>query len=179
MASHSPDWGFSECPRHPGRGVMSTCFRWVKSGTGQGWQRLRKCNELGEFKLHKLHGLNGLHRLHGVDGGREGQRLHGLAGFGRGSRTRLSAGNTGCGRQLRGLHKLPYFNRLCGRGIRITDGVCGAGVVGTVARCLRHGAAASPHGKPPKATTRPYTRHILGIDSGVQSHHKGGASSFL
>jgi hypothetical protein len=26
--------------------------------------------------------------------------------------------------------------------------------------------------KPPKATTRPYTRHILGIDSGVQSHLK-------
>src|ERR1017187_754330 len=26
--------------------------------------------------------------------------------------------------------------------------------------------------KPPKATTRPYTRHILGIDSGVQSHPK-------
>src|ERR1022692_3916584 len=24
--------------------------------------------------------------------------------------------------------------------------------------------------KPPKATTKPYTRHILGIDSGVQSH---------
>src|ERR1017187_9620616 len=26
--------------------------------------------------------------------------------------------------------------------------------------------------KPPKATTKPYTRHILGIDSGVQSHLK-------
>src|ERR1019366_8735080 len=26
--------------------------------------------------------------------------------------------------------------------------------------------------KPPKATPRPYTRHILGIDSGVQSHPK-------
>src|ERR1035441_3981690 len=26
--------------------------------------------------------------------------------------------------------------------------------------------------KPPKATTKPYTRHILGIDSGVQSHPK-------
>ena len=26
--------------------------------------------------------------------------------------------------------------------------------------------------QPPKATTRPYTRHILGIDSGVQSHPK-------
>src|ERR1019366_2871268 len=28
------------------------------------------------------------------------------------------------------------------------------------------------HPKPPKATTKPYTRHILGIDSGVQSHLK-------
>src|ERR1035441_667101 len=28
------------------------------------------------------------------------------------------------------------------------------------------------HPKPPKATTKPYTRHILGIDSGVQSHPK-------
>src|ERR1039458_5879831 len=26
--------------------------------------------------------------------------------------------------------------------------------------------------KPPKATTKPYSRHILGIDSGVQSHLK-------
>src|ERR1035437_748766 len=26
--------------------------------------------------------------------------------------------------------------------------------------------------KPPKATSKPYTRHILGIDSGVQSHPK-------
>src|ERR1039457_4148077 len=26
--------------------------------------------------------------------------------------------------------------------------------------------------KPPKATAKPYSRHILGIDSGVQSHHK-------
>src|ERR1017187_4066361 len=26
--------------------------------------------------------------------------------------------------------------------------------------------------RPTKATPRPYTRHILGIDSGVQSHHK-------
>ena len=26
--------------------------------------------------------------------------------------------------------------------------------------------------KPPKAILKPYTRHILGIDSGVQSHHK-------
>src|ERR1035441_5175527 len=26
--------------------------------------------------------------------------------------------------------------------------------------------------KPPKATTKPYSRHILGIDSGVQSHPK-------
>src|ERR1039458_508327 len=26
--------------------------------------------------------------------------------------------------------------------------------------------------KPPKATPRPYCRHILGIDSGVQSHPK-------
>ena len=27
--------------------------------------------------------------------------------------------------------------------------------------------------KPPKATSKPYSRHILGIDSGVQSHTKG------
>src|ERR1019366_3291818 len=27
-------------------------------------------------------------------------------------------------------------------------------------------------GKPPKATSKPYSRHILGIDSGVQSHTK-------
>src|ERR1039457_5510095 len=26
--------------------------------------------------------------------------------------------------------------------------------------------------KPPKATSKPYSRHILGIDSGVQSHPK-------
>src|ERR1017187_10561344 len=26
--------------------------------------------------------------------------------------------------------------------------------------------------KPPKATAKPYSRHILGIDSGVQSHPK-------
>jgi hypothetical protein len=30
----------------------------------------------------------------------------------------------------------------------------------------------APGRKPPKATTEPYTRHRLGIDSGVQSHPK-------
>ena len=84
----------------------------------------------------------------------------------------LPAAKADQARKLGGLHKLLYFNMLCGCGIRIADGVCGAGVVGTVARGFRHGAAASPQGKPPKATTRPYTRHILGIDSGVQSHTK-------
>src|ERR1035441_8296330 len=33
-------------------------------------------------------------------------------------------------------------------------------------------ASARGRAKPPKATPRPYTRHILGIDSGVQSHTK-------
>src|ERR1039457_1506791 len=35
-------------------------------------------------------------------------------------------------------------------------------------------ATTKPEGRaePPKATTKPYTRHILGIDSGVQSHPK-------
>src|ERR1019366_7030464 len=32
--------------------------------------------------------------------------------------------------------------------------------------------AAQSHLKPPKATAKPYSRHILGIDSGVQSHTK-------
>jgi hypothetical protein len=32
--------------------------------------------------------------------------------------------------------------------------------------------APTPGTKPSKATTKPYTRHILGIDSGVQSHPK-------
>ena len=36
-------------------------------------------------------------------------------------------------------------------------------------KCRRQSAECR---KPPKATTRPYTRHILGIDSGVQSHPK-------
>jgi hypothetical protein len=31
---------------------------------------------------------------------------------------------------------------------------------------------AKDHPKPPKATPKPYSRHILGIDSGVQSHPK-------
>src|ERR1035437_3668748 len=31
---------------------------------------------------------------------------------------------------------------------------------------------AKDYPKPPKATTKPYSRHILGIDSGVQSHPK-------
>src|ERR1039457_148086 len=30
----------------------------------------------------------------------------------------------------------------------------------------------APALKPPKATAKPYTRHILGIDSGLQSHLK-------
>src|ERR1035441_2965386 len=30
----------------------------------------------------------------------------------------------------------------------------------------------APALKPPKATAKPYTRHILGIDSGLQSHIK-------
>src|ERR1022692_1264348 len=30
----------------------------------------------------------------------------------------------------------------------------------------------APALKPPKATAKPYTRHILGIDSGLQSHTK-------
>src|ERR1039457_4249045 len=30
----------------------------------------------------------------------------------------------------------------------------------------------APALKPPKATAKPYTRHILGIDSGLQSHPK-------
>src|ERR1035441_4626001 len=33
---------------------------------------------------------------------------------------------------------------------------------------IQHSAEA----RPPKATPKPYSRHILGIDSGVQSHHK-------
>src|ERR1019366_4931899 len=33
-------------------------------------------------------------------------------------------------------------------------------------------AGAKGRTKPPKATPKPYGRHILGIDSGVQSHHK-------
>jgi hypothetical protein len=36
----------------------------------------------------------------------------------------------------------------------------------------RLGLSRSWPSKPPKATTKPYTRHILGIDSGVQSHPK-------
>src|ERR1035441_5585526 len=32
--------------------------------------------------------------------------------------------------------------------------------------------AAQSHLKPPKATSKPYSRHILGIDSGVQRHPK-------
>src|ERR1019366_3501853 len=33
-------------------------------------------------------------------------------------------------------------------------------------------AGAKGRTKPPKATAKPYGRHILGIDSGVQSHHR-------
>ena len=37
---------------------------------------------------------------------------------------------------------------------------------------LQARSAAQSHLKPPKATSKPYSRHILGIDSGVQSHTK-------
>src|ERR1035441_922434 len=84
----------------------------------------------------------------------------------------LPAAKADYGRQLCGLHKVLYFNGLCGCGIRIADGICGAGVIGTVARSPRHGAAASWPSKPPKATTRPPQGHILGTDPGVQRHTK-------
>jgi hypothetical protein len=34
---------FTECPRHFGWGVVSTSFRWRRSGSGQRRQRLYKC----------------------------------------------------------------------------------------------------------------------------------------
>src|ERR1019366_6281611 len=46
------------------------------------------------------------------------------------------------------------------------------------ARNIEHRTSSVQHpisnggAKPPKATPKPYTRHILGIDSGVQSHPK-------
>ena len=59
---------------------MSTSFRLLESGSGEGRQGQHKSKELGEFKLHKLLGLPRLHRLHEVDGGREGRLLRGLEG---------------------------------------------------------------------------------------------------
>ena len=63
---------------HSDRGVMSTSFRLLESGSVEGRQGQRKSEELGEFKLHKLQGLNGLHRLPEADGSRKGRQSHGL-----------------------------------------------------------------------------------------------------
>src|ERR1035441_6123974 len=73
---------------------------------------------------------------------------------------------------MHGLHKLLYFNRLRGHGIRIADSVYHAEVAGNIAHCPRQGTLAPRTLKPPKATAKPYSRHILGIYSGVQSHAK-------
>src|ERR1035438_6418289 len=73
---------------------------------------------------------------------------------------------------MHGLHKLLYFNRLRGHGIRIADSVYRAEVAGNIAHCPRQGTVAPRTLKPPKATAKPYSRHILGIYSGVQSHPK-------
>src|ERR1039457_3436273 len=71
---------------------------------------------------------------------------------------------------MHGLHKLLYFNRLRGHGIRIADSVYHGEVAGNIAHCPRQGTLAQRTLKPPKATAKPYSRHILGIYSGVQSH---------
>src|ERR1035441_9724829 len=73
---------------------------------------------------------------------------------------------------MHGLHKLLYFNRLRGHGIRIADSVYHAEVAGNIAHCPRQGTLAPRTLKPPKATAKPYSRHILGIYCGVQSHPK-------
>src|ERR1039458_8484104 len=73
---------------------------------------------------------------------------------------------------MHGLHKLLYFNRLRGHGIRIADSVYHAEVAGNIAHCPQQGTLAPRTLKPPKATAKPYSRHILGIYSGVQSHPK-------
>src|ERR1039457_5731699 len=83
VAFRPPDWKFSECPMHLDRGVMSTSFRLLESGSGEGRQGQRKSKEWAECKLHKLHGLHGLHGLHEVDGGREGRVWRGWGGVGR------------------------------------------------------------------------------------------------
>src|ERR1035438_4701768 len=73
---------------------------------------------------------------------------------------------------MHGLHKLLYFNRLRGHGIRIADSVYHAEVAGNIAHCPWQGTLAPRTLKPPKATAKPYSRHILGIYSGVQSQPK-------
>src|ERR1017187_10887593 len=73
---------------------------------------------------------------------------------------------------MHGLHKLLYFNRLRGHGIRIADSVYHAEVAGNIAHCPRQGTLAPRTLKPPKATAKPYSRHIIGIYSGVQSQPK-------
>src|ERR1035438_831328 len=73
---------------------------------------------------------------------------------------------------MHGLYKLLHFNRLRGHGIRIADSVCRPEVAGNIAHCPRQATVAPPPGKPLKATAKPYSRHILGIYSGVQSHPK-------
>src|ERR1019366_963208 len=62
---------------------------------------------------------------------------------------------------MHGLHKLLYFNRLRGHGIRIADSVYHAEVAGNIAHCPRQGTLAPRTLKPPKATAKPYSRHIL------------------
>jgi hypothetical protein len=74
---------------------------------------MRKSNEMGESELRKLLGLPGLHRLPGADMGREGRRLRGLEGVGRGWGTRLPTGEAGCERLLSVLHNWLYFSVLC------------------------------------------------------------------
>ena len=98
VASRPPVWRYSECPTNSGPRIMSTSFRLLESGSGEGRQGQRKSKEWAECKLHKLHGLHGLHRLHKADGSREGRRARGLEGVGRDYGTRLPAAQAGCGR---------------------------------------------------------------------------------
>src|ERR1017187_1605910 len=54
VASHMPDWGYSEYPKHSGCGAMSPSFRLLERGSVEGRQGLRKSKE-----------MNGLRRLIG------------------------------------------------------------------------------------------------------------------
>src|ERR1035437_4885701 len=71
-----------------------------------------------------------------------------------------------------GVEPLPPLDPPCPHSLRRPHNERGIALLRKRVRPRNWAQNALDAGKPPKATTRPYTRHILGIDSGVQSHPK-------